>query len=98
MRIDLLNEVRTPLSADLLTTDERSGNSSLSWVGDAFGLLAETASSGGNLLMVGRSGSGKTTLLQRLVSAGRDAPTRRYRFYFVAVSLFLTITRPGRRA
>lgn len=83
MRVDLLSEeTRAPLPADLLVTDERSGNSSVSQVEDAYAMLAETASDGGNLLVVGRSGSGKTVLLQRLIVAGRTAGTRRHRFYF----------------
>ncbi|SEG93889.1 Formylglycine-generating enzyme, required for sulfatase activity, contains SUMF1/FGE domain [Thermomonospora echinospora] len=81
---------RMPLSGRLLTTDERSGNMTLSQVGDAYELLTGTAVSGGNLLVVGRSGSGKTVLLQRLVAAGRDSDVRRYRFYFD-----MSLKRPG---
>ncbi|GGU90042.1 hypothetical protein GCM10010182_00610 [Actinomadura cremea] len=73
---------RVPLSGELLNADEHSGNMALSQVGDAYDLLAQTAVSGGNVLVVGRSGSGKTVLLQRLVSAGHDSDVRRYRFYF----------------
>lgn len=82
MRVDLISDARIPLGADLLVTDERTGNATVSRVGDAYSLLAETAATGGNLLVVGRSGSGKTALLQRLVAAGRTATIRRYRFYF----------------
>jgi Sulfatase-modifying factor enzyme 1/NACHT domain len=82
MRVDLLSEPRLPLPADLLLTDERSGNASVSRVGDAFTLLSDAAVNGGNVLVVGRSGSGKTALLQRLVAAGRMGDGRRYRFYF----------------
>jgi hypothetical protein len=81
-RVSLLSETRRPLSADLLVTDEWSGDAAVSRVGDAFTLLAEAAASGGNVLVVGRPGSGKTVLLQRLVAAGRTAAERRYRFYF----------------
>lgn len=81
-RVNLLPETRLPLPADLLVTDERSGNASVSKAGDAFSLLSEAAVNGGNVLVVGRSGSGKTVLLQRLVAAGRTGSGRRYRFYF----------------
>jgi hypothetical protein len=82
MRVDLQSEARVPLSADLLVTDERSGDAAVSRVGDAYAMLAEAAVGGGNMLVVGRPGSGKTALLQRLVAAGRTATVRRYRFYF----------------
>ncbi|MCO5968925.1 SUMF1/EgtB/PvdO family nonheme iron enzyme [Actinoallomurus soli] len=73
---------RLPIAADLLTTDERSGEMALSRLGDAMDLLGDVALTGGNVLVVGRSGSGKSTLLKRLVADGRDADVRRYRFYF----------------
>jgi formylglycine-generating enzyme required for sulfatase activity len=71
-----------PLSAELLTADERSADATISHVGDAHDLLTEIADDGGNVLVVGRSGSGKTVLLQRMVTAGRRSESRRYRFYF----------------
>ena len=73
---------RLPVGADLLSADERSGEMTLTTVGDAAGLLAEVATAGGNALVVGRSGSGKSTLLKQVVAAGRDGGARRYRFYF----------------
>ena len=73
---------RLQLSADLLTTDERSNEMTLSRLGDATDLLSEVTLTGGNVLVVGRSGSGKSTLLKRLVAAGGDSDVRRYRFYF----------------
>lgn len=77
-----LEEERRPISGDLLTTDERTGEQRISRVSAADRLLDEVADSGGNLLIVGRSGSGKTTLLKQLVARSATARRRRYRFYF----------------
>ncbi len=74
--------VDVPVSGDVLTTDERSGQMRISKAGTASQLLEELAASGGNLLIVGRPGSGKTTLLKRLVAAAPGAAARRYRFFF----------------
>lgn len=79
---EAVQERQVPLSAALLTTEERSGEMALERVGDAYRMLSEVATAGGNVLVVGRPGSGKTMLLQRLIAAGRDADVRRYRFYF----------------
>ncbi len=74
--------VDVPVSGDVLTTDERSGQMRIAKAGTASQLLEELAASGGNLLIVGRPGSGKTTLLKRLVAAAPGAAARRYRFFF----------------
>lgn len=70
------------ISGDLLTANEHTGEQQISRIGAADQLLDEIASSGGNLLIVGRSGSGKTTLLKQLVARSATASRRRYRFYF----------------
>ncbi|MFF3445286.1 SUMF1/EgtB/PvdO family nonheme iron enzyme [Streptosporangium sp. NPDC002721] len=79
---ELLDPAGLTISGDLLTTDERTGEQRISRVGAADQLLDEVASSGGNLLIVGRSGSGKSTLLKQLVAGSATASRRRYRFYF----------------
>ena len=73
---------RVPVTGDLLTADDRSGEMRITAAGDAPVLLEQVAASGGNLLIVGRPGSGKTTLLKQLVTSAASAGTRRYRFYF----------------
>jgi hypothetical protein len=70
------------IGADLLSTDENTGEYAVHQVGDAVHLLEQLTGSGGNALVVGRTGSGKTTLLKQLVAAGRNSADRRYRFYF----------------
>lgn len=74
-------EERTPLSAALLASDPRSGESRITDVADAGQLLAHIAQGSANVLVIGRSGSGKSTLLRTLVA---EAPpgSGRYRFYF----------------
>ncbi|WP_433420892.1 SUMF1/EgtB/PvdO family nonheme iron enzyme [Microtetraspora malaysiensis] len=79
---ELVATDRLTLSGDLLTTDEHTGEQRVSQVGAADELLDEVATSGGNLLIVGRSGSGKTTLLKQLVARSATTEQRRYRFYF----------------
>jgi formylglycine-generating enzyme required for sulfatase activity/energy-coupling factor transporter ATP-binding protein EcfA2 len=71
-----------PAAGDLLTTDDRTADMSISTSGDALAILRQVAAEGGNLLVIGRPGSGKTTLLKHLVSAASAPGTRRYRFFF----------------
>ena len=71
-----------PVSGDLLTADQRSGELRISREGGAGELLERVAVAGGNLLIVGRPGSGKTTLLKLLVAAATGVSARRYRFFF----------------
>jgi hypothetical protein len=77
-----LDAAIAPITGDLLTADERSGQMRISEAGAASTLLEQVAASGGNLLIVGRPGSGKTTLLKQLVASAGSAAARRYRFFF----------------
>ena len=78
-----LNFAALPITGDLLTADDRSGEMQTMEAGTAAALLELVAVSGGNLLIVGRPGSGKTTLLKQLVTAAAGvAAARRYRFFF----------------
>ena len=71
-----------PVTGDLLTADDRSGEMRITEAGAAPALLEQVAAAGGNLLIVGPPGSGKTTLLKQLVTSAASASARRYRFYF----------------
>jgi Sulfatase-modifying factor enzyme 1/NACHT domain len=77
-----LDAATIPVTGDLLTADDRSGQMRITEAGTASVLLEHVAASGGNLLIVGRPGSGKTTLLKQLVSSAASASARRYRFFF----------------
>jgi hypothetical protein len=77
-----LDAAITPITGDLLTADERSGQMRISEAGAAAALLEQVAAGGGNLLIVGRPGSGKTTLLKQLVASAASIAARRYRFFF----------------
>lgn len=77
-----LNLAMSPVHGDLLTVDDRSGQTRICVAGDPTGLLGQVSADGGNLLILGRPGSGKTTLLKQLVVAAADPRGRRYRFYF----------------
>jgi hypothetical protein len=77
-----LDAAVAPVTGDLLTADERSGEMRISAAGTGAELLERVAAGGGNLLIVGRPGSGKTTLLKRLVTSAAGAGARRYRFFF----------------
>ena len=77
-----LDAATVPVTGDMLTADERSGQMRICEAGTASALLQQVAADGGNLLIVGRPGSGKTTLLKQLVSSAAVAGARRYRFFF----------------
>jgi Sulfatase-modifying factor enzyme 1/NACHT domain len=77
-----LDEQTLPVSGDLLTADEQSGQMRISRAGVAARLLEQVAADGGNLLIVGRPGSGKTTLLKHVVAGPSGEGGRRYRFFF----------------
>ena len=77
-----LDAASVPVTGDLLTAGERSGQMRITAAGPAADLLDQVAASGGNLLIVGRPGTGKTTLLKHLVTSIASAGARRYRFYF----------------
>lgn len=68
-----------PVSAAVLSTDPRSGESRLQEKQDAAELLGRLARERANVLVTGRPGSGKSTLLRALAT---DPGIRRFRFYF----------------
>ncbi|MFM9556133.1 SUMF1/EgtB/PvdO family nonheme iron enzyme [Streptomyces caniscabiei] len=72
-------EPRTVVAAATLTTDQRSGESRVSYSEDAAELLSRLTQSSVNVLVTGRPGSGKSTLLRSLAA---DPEIRRFRFYF----------------
>lgn len=69
----------TPLSATALSTDPRTGETTVTDSGDAADLLARLACGSANVLVTGRPGSGKSTLLRALAT---NPHIRRFRFYF----------------
>ncbi|MFH9815949.1 SUMF1/EgtB/PvdO family nonheme iron enzyme [Streptomyces sp. NPDC017230] len=72
-------EPRAAVAATVLSTDPRTGESSVTESGDAAELLARLAGGSANVLVTGRPGSGKSTLLRTLAA---DPEVRRFRFYF----------------
>ncbi|WP_255954083.1 SUMF1/EgtB/PvdO family nonheme iron enzyme [Streptomyces odontomachi] len=73
------SEPRAAVPAATLTTDPRTGESTMEHSGDAAQLVARLASGSANVLVTGRPGSGKSTLLRSLAA---DPEVRRFRFYF----------------
>lgn len=69
------------LTAELLETDQHTGEIRTAGVDDAAGLLRRLASSAANVLLIGGPGSGKTTLLKQLATDTGDDVPYRYRFY-----------------
>ncbi|MGW0825853.1 SUMF1/EgtB/PvdO family nonheme iron enzyme [Streptomyces sp. NPDC002845] len=72
-------EPRATVTAAMLTTDPRTGDTQVVQSGDAAELLARLARGSANALVTGRPGSGKSTLLRALAA---DPEIRRFRFYF----------------
>lgn len=72
-------EPRTAVTATVLSTDARTGESLIQTAEDAATLLGRLARGQANILITGRPGSGKSTLLRTLAA---DAGARRFRFYF----------------
>ncbi|MER6849982.1 SUMF1/EgtB/PvdO family nonheme iron enzyme [Streptomyces flaveolus] len=72
-------EPRAAITATVLSTDPRTGESAVAESGDAAELLADLARGSANVLVTGRPGSGKSTLLRALAA---DPGVRRFRFYF----------------
>ncbi|MFI1024281.1 SUMF1/EgtB/PvdO family nonheme iron enzyme [Streptomyces olivaceus] len=70
---------RSVVAASVLSTDPRTGESTVTESGDAAELLARLARGSANILVTGRPGSGKSTLLRALAA---DTEVRRFRFYF----------------
>ncbi|MFJ3143621.1 SUMF1/EgtB/PvdO family nonheme iron enzyme [Streptomyces halstedii] len=68
-----------PVSAAVLSTDPRTGESLMTESGDAEELLTRLARGSANVLVTGRPGSGKSTLLRALAV---NPTVRRFRFYF----------------
>ncbi|WP_411133023.1 SUMF1/EgtB/PvdO family nonheme iron enzyme [Streptomyces sp. C10] len=72
-------EPRRAVTATVLSTDARTGESLIQTAEDAAVLLGRLARGQANVLITGRPGSGKSTLLQTLAA---DPDARRFRFYF----------------
>ncbi|MFE7773518.1 SUMF1/EgtB/PvdO family nonheme iron enzyme [Streptomyces sp. NPDC057445] len=70
---------RAAISAAVLSTDPRTGESRMTEFEDAAELLTRLARGSANVLVTGRPGSGKSTLLRSLAV---NPETRRFRFYF----------------
>jgi Sulfatase-modifying factor enzyme 1/NACHT domain len=77
-----LRPATVPVEGDMLSSDDRTGEMTVSSAGNARDLLSRLASDGGNLLVIGPPGTGKTTLLKQLVVAQSAADARLYRFFF----------------
>ncbi|MBL7498745.1 SUMF1/EgtB/PvdO family nonheme iron enzyme [Frankia sp. CNm7] len=69
------------VAADVLETDPRTGDLTVTETDDAAAILRRLVGSSANVLVIGGPGSGKTTLLHRLAIDGADPSTHRYRFY-----------------
>jgi formylglycine-generating enzyme required for sulfatase activity/HEPN domain-containing protein len=76
---DRPNGRRAAVTAAALTTDPRTGESTMQQSGDAAKLLTRLARGSANVLVTGRPGSGKSTLLRSLAA---NPEIRRFRFYF----------------
>lgn len=72
-------EPRAAVAAVILTTNSRTGESTMEQSSDAAELLTRLARGSANVLVTGRPGSGKSTLLRSLAA---DPEVRRFRFYF----------------
>lgn len=72
-------EPRAAIAAAALTTDPRTGESTMEQSGDAAQLLTRLSRGSANVLVTGRPGSGKSTLLRALAA---NPQIRRFRFYF----------------
>jgi len=77
-----LPDATVSLEGDLLSTDDRTGEMTISSAGNARDLLSRLAADGGNLLVIGPAGSGKTTLLKQLVVTPPATGARWYLFFF----------------
>ncbi|MFG3102862.1 SUMF1/EgtB/PvdO family nonheme iron enzyme [Streptomyces sp. NPDC048182] len=73
------HEPRAAVAATVLSTDPRTGESTVTESGDALELLVRLAEGSANVLVTGRPGSGKSTLLRTLAA---NPGIRRFRFYF----------------
>jgi predicted ATPase len=74
-----------PVAAELLETEQHTGEMQTAGVDDAAALLARLTSSTANVLVIGGPGSGKTTLLKQVATGGglpeSQIAAYRYRFY-----------------
>jgi Sulfatase-modifying factor enzyme 1/NACHT domain len=76
-----IDGVATPITGEILETDEHTGEMAVRGTDDAEEILRRLAETSANVLVIGGPGSGKTTLLKRLATAGSNPTTHRYRFY-----------------